>query len=268
MDKIQSVPQHQLSVEKQVTHLLKEQFNSLKKIIPEHCTAERMARIALTAINRVPKLQQCSAYSIVQCVLDASLLGLELNDGTGRAWMVPYAQKAQMIIGYPGLLELAYRSGQVRSIQSYPVFEGDEFEWSLGLHPDIVHKPCGESDPAKMSHVYAVVSLTSGGQLFEVMTRRQVEDIRKRSKVPNNGPWKTDYVEMARKTVLRRVCKIVPMSVELQKAVNIDYEAEFGAIDAEYTEPKPEQVDTESYGDKIDAIRKKAFDKDDENEKM
>jgi recombination protein RecT len=181
--------------------------------------------------------------TIVEGIMAAASLGLEVNDGTGRAWLIPYGQRAQLIVGYQGLLELAYRSGMVDRIVSRAVYEGDDFAYSYGLHETLTHVPGDETDPARLTHVYAVVSLKGGAEpLFEVMTRAQVEAIRKRSKAGGgSSPWATDYSEMARKTVLRRVLKIVPRSVELIRAVSEDEERDglYTRTMVEQTRPAP-----------------------------
>lgn len=216
-----------------VTARLTQQWKELKAVVPKHVTPERIARVAVSSISKVPKLAECSPESITKAIWDAATLGLEVNDGTGRAWLVPsYSRQngyqANLMIGYPGLVELSYRSGHVKTLYAYAVFKGDDFKYTFGLEPQITHVPCGESNPLKLTHVYAVVRLKDGGFLFEVMTRKQIENIRKRSRNGRTGPWHTDYVEMARKTAIRRVCKQVPLSVELQKAVCVDEESEFG----------------------------------------
>lgn len=231
-----------MSTADRVKTMLAVQWKAMQSVVPKHMKPERLARVALTSINRTPRLAECTPESLAQAIMDAATLGLEVNDGTGRAYLVPYKNKidgrwvtqAQLQIGYPGLVELAYRSGMVQTIYSYAVFDGDEFRYSLGLNPDIHHVPAGEPIAECLTHVYAVVKMKDGGFLFEVMMRSQIDAIKQRSKTGKDGkgPWATDYVEMARKTGIRRVCKMVPKSVELQRAVRIDEEHELGPFNA------------------------------------
>ncbi len=216
-----------------ITRLLIENFEDIKRIVPSHVTPERLARVALTSVTRSPKLGQCTPESVVEGIMNAASVGLEVNDGTGRAYLIPYGRQATLVIGYPGLLELAWRSGQIKTIYTYPVFRSDAFVYSLGLEPKLEHVPSGDTDPGELTHAYAVARLKADGFLFEVMTRAQIEGIRNRSRSGSNGPWQTDFTEMARKTVLRRLCKMVPKSVELQKASNWDLEAELGPFGVE-----------------------------------
>jgi len=208
-----------------VAKLLSNQIGAMRSVLPSHLTPERMARVALGAIRRTPALAACSPESLVSAVLDAATLGLEVGDGTGRAYLVPHGREATLIIGYKGLVDLAWRSGQVSTVYASAGYRGDDFHCDYGLHPDMRHVPCGETSPDAMTHVYAVISLLSGGYLFEVLTRAEVDSVRNRSRAGKSGPWQSDYVEMAKKTALRRVCKLVPMSIErpeLARAVATD----------------------------------------------
>ena len=132
------------------------------------------------------------------------------------------------------MIDLARRSGQIQSLNAVAVYEGDEFECTLGLNPDIKHRPNWENanreDPRKMIFVYAVAKLKDGGVQFEVMSRKEVDAIRSRSRSSGSGPWVTDYVAMSLKTVIRRLFKYLPVSIEMQKAVVIDEQTESGVV--------------------------------------
>jgi recombination protein RecT len=222
------MPENKLAKAEQSTtigRLLATQIDAMRSVLPAHLTAERMARIALGTIRRSPQLQGCTPESLVSAILDAAALGLEVGDGTGRAYLVPHGRDATLIIGYKGLVDLAWRSGEVITVYARAVYDGDEIQYEYGLHPDLRHIPCGESSPEKMTHVYAVIQLKGGGYLFEILTRSEIDAVRGRSRSGRSGPWATDYVEMAKKTALRRVCKLVPMATErphLARALEVD----------------------------------------------
>ena len=237
----------------QVASMLKAQWQAMKSVVPKHVTPERLARVGIASITRTPALAKCDPLTLCEGIMSAASLGLEVNDGTGRAYLIPYGARAQLVVGYQGMLELAYRSGMVDRIVSRAVYEGDEFAYSYGLHETLAHVPGDETDAAKLTHVYAVVTLKGGAEpLFEVMTRAQIEAIRKRSKAGGgNSPWATDYAEMARKTALRRVLKIVPRSVELIRAVNDDEARDLGFAPAAtpiVVEQMPEQPGADDPG--------------------
>lgn len=212
--------------------------------LPKHMTPERMIRVCLTAWRKTPALQKCDPLSVISSIVQASQLGLEPDGVLGHAYLVPYGNQCQLIPGYRGLIDLARRSGSVVSIQAHMVYERDKFEFAYGLDEKLSHTPCMDGDRGKEVAVYAVAKLKDGGYALEVMSIADVNKIRSRSKAANNGPWVTDFAEMARKTVVRRMVKYLPLSVELQTAVAIDERAEAGldyesVIDVAPTDPDP-----------------------------
>lgn len=219
--------------------------SQIKAALPRHMTAERMARIATTEMRKVPKLGQCDPMSFLGAVIQCAQLGLEPGNALGHAYILPFDKRekvggqwktvrteAQVIIGYRGMIDLARRSGQIISIDARAVYDGDKFECVLGLDPKIDHVPdwqnAARADASKLRFVYAVAKLKDGGLQFDVMSRAEVEGIRARSKSADNGPWVTDFPAMALKTVVRRLFKFLPVSIEIQQAVGLDELAEHG----------------------------------------
>ena len=216
--------------------------NSFMAALPKAIPVDRMIRVVLTAINKQPKLLMCTNSSIVESVLQSCQLGLLPDSVTGEGYLVPFenskkqrdgsyqkVMECQFIPGYRGLITLAYRSGMVMSFQARAVFNGDEFEYEFGLNEKLRHIPKSTDETVvdKITHVYAVVKLSSGGTIFDVMTRKQVEAIRRFSKSPNSPAWVNHYDEMSIKTVVRRASKRCPMSPELQMAISYDEGIEF-----------------------------------------
>lgn len=205
---------------------------ALKRACPSFMTPERLTRVALTSIRTNPALAKCTAASFAGALMQCATLGLEPG-ALGHAYLVPYKDQCQFILSYKGEIELARRSGQIISICAYVVHEADDFHWELGLHPDIKHVPAAVADPGPMTHVYAVANLKDGGVQFEVMSRPEVDRIRAMSRSGNSSssPWASHYEEMAKKTVIRRLFKYLPVSVESQLAISIDEAADRGAQD-------------------------------------
>lgn len=202
-------------------------LNELAKVTPRTVglTPERCARIALTTFKQTPALQDCSQESILGSIMLCAQFGLDPGGPAGLAYLVPYGKTCTFIIGYKGLITLAIRSGQVKSIEAVTIRENDHYEIKRGTDPGIVHKPSLQG--GKAIGVYAVATLHDGTKQFEVMTIDEVEQIKTRSRA-GSGPWKTDYDEMARKTVTRRLCKYLNLTPEVQSALSIDEEAETG----------------------------------------
>lgn len=157
----------------------------------------------------------------------AAELGLDCSGTMGSGYLVPFGGKCQFMPGYRGLMDLARRSGVVRKIIARPVYEGDDFSFTYGLREDLIHNPLQEDrGPNKLTYVYAIAWLDDNTTQFEVMSRAQVDAVRRRSKSSGDGPWVTDYVPMALKSVIRKLCKYLPMSTELVRAFEAEDEAE------------------------------------------
>lgn len=213
--------------------LLEKSRGQIEQALPRHLTPERMMSVATMAVYKTPKLQECDPMSIVACVVQASELGLEPGGALGHGYLIPRWNKnsrsheCTFLPGYKGLLELARRSGQLLSVQARVVHESDTFSFAYGLEPTLTHVPRLGGDRGKLVAVYATAKLRSGETALEVMSVEDVNLIRSRSQSRDSGPWVTDYSEMAKKTVLRRLLKLLPCSIELARAFeydNTDYE--------------------------------------------
>ena len=237
---------------------IKSMEGEVKKALPSVITPERFTRMVLSALSVNPKLAQCTPKSFLGAMMSAAQLGLEPNTPLGQAYLIPYVNKGQLEvqfqIGYKGLLDLAYRSGEVDIIQAHIVYENDTFECEYGLNPTLKHVPA-DSDRGEPIKVYAVFKTKTGGYGFEVMS---MEDVRrhaeKYSQAYKSGysPWKSNFEEMAKKTVLKKVLKYAPMKSDFVRgivqdesikteisedmyAVNneIAYEAEYTEVDSD-----------------------------------
>ena len=189
----------------------------IAKALPKVITPDRFTRIALSAISNNPKLEECTKLSFLGALMNSAQLGLEPNTPLGQAYLIPYYNgknkryECQFQIGYKGLLDLAYRSGEIATIQAHIVFENDSFEYELGIDPVLKHKPA-PSNRGNMTYAYAMFQLKNGGKAFVVMSK---DDIiahgKKYSKTYGAGPWQTDFESMAKKTVLKQLLKYAPI---------------------------------------------------------
>jgi recombination protein RecT len=224
MAEIQTLVKRAATVRDLVTRYIPE----IKKAIPRGIDAARFARVALTMLPGNPSLLECDPKTLLGGILQAAAWGLELDPVLGMAYLIPYGKKAQIIIGYQGLIALARRSGEVRNIIPQSIYEKDEFQYELGLHPKLVHKPANGADRGNLIAVYAVASMREGAPEFRFMWKYEVDAIRSRSRAKDSGPWVTDYEAMAWKTVIRRLCKYLPRTVELAKAIEMDEKVDSG----------------------------------------
>jgi recombination protein RecT len=212
-----------------VAEMMEKNRDSIAAALPKHLTVERLTRVALGELRTTPKLLECQPASLMNAIVKASQLGLEVGSGMGHAYLVPYKTECQLIIGYRGMIALARRSGEITSINARVVYANDDFMLEYGLEERLRHIPSTAEDPGAVTHVYAVAKLKDGGIQYEVMTRAEVEAIRKRSKAGNAGPWVTDWNEMARKTVMRKLFKYLPMSIEMADAMSAETDGDLPA---------------------------------------
>ncbi len=205
---------------------IKKMEGEIAKALPSVMTPERFSRIVLSALSGNPKLGETTPQSFLGAMMTAAQLGVEPNTPLGQAYLIPYWNKGvlecQFQLGYKGLIDLAYRSGEVSVIQAQAVYENDAFEYALGLEPKLTHVPARQ-DRGDPIYFYGVFRLKDGGYGFEVMS---VEDVRahakRYSKSYSNGPWQTNFEEMAKKTVLKRALKYAPLKSDFVRAVAQD----------------------------------------------
>lgn len=201
----------------------------IAKALPTVLTPERFSRMVLTAISTNPDLQDCTPNSFLGAMMQAAQLGVEPNTPLGQAYLIPFRNhgtlECQFQLGYKGLMDLAYRSGEVRDIQAHVVYKNDEFEYELGLNPKLSHRPAMKNRGAAIAY-YAIFHTKDGGYGFEVMS---VEDIKAHAstysqayKKGYTSPWKTNFDEMAKKTVLKRCLKYAPLKTEFVRAMSTD----------------------------------------------
>ncbi|SHK63444.1 recombinase RecT [Hespellia stercorisuis] len=211
-----------------IADLIKAMEPEIKKALPEVITPERFTRMALSALNTTPKLKECTQTSFLTALMNAAQLGLEPNTPLGQAYLIPYKNKGnlecQFQIGYKGLIDLSYRNRQMQIIQAQAVYENDEFEYELGLNPVLVHRPALQNRGA-VKLFYGIFKLTNGGFGFEVMSKADMDAYAKEySKAFDSSfsPWKSNYIGMAKKTVIKQAIKYAPLKTDFRKALSTD----------------------------------------------
>ena len=211
-----------------IADLIRAMEPEIKKALPSVMTPERFTRMALSALNTNPKLQACTQMSFLAALMNAAQLGLEPNTSLGQAYLIPYKNKGvlecQFQIGYKGLIDLVYRNENVQTVQAHTVYENDVFSYEFGLHPDLKHKPTLK-ERGNVIGFYAMFCLKNGGFGFEVMSKA---DIDLHAKTYSQGiesvysPWTTNYEEMAKKTVIKKVLKYAPLKTDFIRAMVVD----------------------------------------------
>jgi recombination protein RecT len=241
--------------DKALANTLKRNMPTIKALAGTLVSPDRLMRLALICAERNPLLYQCTWESQARAVAMSAEVNLEIGSALNHAYIVPRKKggkwEAELQISAYGFAELAYRSGKVKSLWWYPVYEGDHFRYRLGASPDIEHEPSGDNEEdEKLTHAYAVAEMMTGGKILHVLSRNQIERLRLMNPAEKGGnfsPWKEHYAEMACAKVLRAISKRLPKSKELAKAMSFDDAATTGdlrlaesdVITAEFTEEKP-----------------------------
>lgn len=211
-----------------IPDMVRAMLPEIKKALPSVMTPERFTRIALSALNNTPQLQSCTPMSFIAALLNAAQLGLEPNTPLGQAYLIPYKNKGimevQFQIGYKGLIDLAYRNGQMQTIQAQEVYENDFFEYEFGLEPKLIHRPA-YNDRGELVYFYGIFRTVNGGYGFSVMSKVDMDAFAKtysKAFESDYSPWKTSYIEMAKKTVIKQALKYAPIKTEFQRALSTD----------------------------------------------
>ena len=214
---------------KNIRDFLVAKKGTFDKLLPEYLTPERMLSGVMAVAARNPRILECTTESILNVVIVASTLGLEIGNPRGGMHIVPFKNgrtgkyEATGIPDYRGLMILAYRSGQVLSIRAAAVYDNDDFDYAEGTQPFIKHVPSLDGKKGKLKCVYAVAELRDLGPQFKVVPLWECDEHRDRSRAKSDGPWKTDYVAMCLKTAVKMLCNWLP-AAPLKLVQAVEYE--------------------------------------------
>lgn len=248
-----------------IAELIERQKVEIARALPAAAkmTPDRLARVALTTIKTSNKIASCTSESLLGALMTTAQLGLEPGP-LGHAYFVPFKKsqkndrgqweswfEVQFIIGYKGILELARRSGNIRSIEARTVFENDHFDYAYGLEDRLEHRPVLKDRGDPIAY-YGKALFHDGGHYFLVMSIDDVIRIRDRSKSYDkdrpSGPWHDDFDAMARKTVIRAMAPYLPLSTEMAQAFNVD-ETVRTSIDADALDAPPPAIEAREIDD-------------------
>jgi len=251
---------HKPNAVAEVRVLLERLKPQMAMALPKHLTPERLVRVTMTAVQANPKLLECDRNSFFAAIMSCAALGLEPDGVLGQAYLVPFAGRVQFIPGYKGLISLARNSGEVLSIEAHEVRERDHFHYEFGLNQKLEHRPA-RGERGEITYFYAIARFKDGGYHWDVMSVEEVQSIRNNSsgwktalklKKEAQSPWGQHYVEMGKKTAIRRIAKYLPMSVQKAAAISEAYDTgrhatinEFGELQIAAEKPA-EQLEDKS----------------------
>ncbi len=272
--------QLQKQVENNLMGFLGKYRGQIEAVLPKHLTPTRVLKLIIGAINREPKLTQCTPMSVINAVVTASTLGLEIRQGS--AYLVPFKDNrgrtprmlCTLMIDYRGKIDLALRSQRVLDIDAEVVYARDKFRIyrdTASGRKVLEHEPVqflmngdhmipltDKAQRGEMIGAYAMAVVKDAPAKFVFMPRIDIDAIRNRSKAKDDGPWVTDFNEMAKKTVIHRICKLLPQSPELACAQDIEDREDQGIplddiIEVEIA-PEDEQPILEQSQEAADAV--------------
>lgn len=220
---------------------------SFKSALPAHISVEKFTRVAQTAIIGNPDLMEADRQTLFAACVRLAQDGL-LPDGREAALVIfnakdkssgGWTKKVQAMPMIAGVLKKLRQSGEVAKISAQVVYENDEFVVSYGFDEDVTHRPPSLDKPrGKPIGAYATAILKDGSRLLEVMSLEEIEKVRNVSRSKDKGPWVEWFSEMARKTVMRRLSKRLPMSTDIEDSFDRD---ETMAHEQPVIEQMPEQ---------------------------
>ncbi len=212
----------------------------LALVLPSFLSADRFLRVVQTELRKNPKLAQCSPASFLSSVITAAQLGLEIGVN-GGGYLVPYKGTCTFVPGWKGLVDLVSRAGRA-TVWTGAVFEGDEFDYALGDRPFVTHRPGDESDPEKLTHVYAIGRVAgSDFPVIEVWTAAKVKRHRDSINKVGRDHYSYRHPEMyARKVPLLQVIKYLPSSTELATALDLNDQVEVAPVTVSVTPEAPQ----------------------------
>jgi recombination protein RecT len=258
MEKKQVMPaQTGIDPYKKAQSYLKAMAPAITEALPKSkgMDAERLSRITLTTLRQNPKLLECSIESLLGCVLTSAQLGLEPSV-LGSCYFIPYKGQVSFQIGYRGLIDLVTRKGEVINIVAQEVRTGDTFIYEYGRNETLKHVPAPNRDRGELEYFYAYANMKNGGFAFQVMHISEIEKIRDTFSMSYkfdkaNSIWGKHFTEMALKTVIKKLVKLLPISVETQEAVSNDetFRKDITGMITPFEEVEPEIIEVKEIGE-------------------
>lgn len=202
----------------------------------------REAGFAIQILSNNPYLLKCDPDSVKHAVVNVALTGITLNPALKYAYLVPRKVKNELKcildISYMGMIKILTDAGAVKNVDAGVIYQNDRYDFRRGSDPYFKHIPA-LSDRGEKIGAYAIAFLRDGGFQFEIMGREDIEKVRATSESYKNeegrkySPWETWEDEMWKKTVLKRLFKLLPktnFSDQLIAAISHDYEAEMSDV--------------------------------------
>jgi len=199
----------------------------IAKALPASITPDRLIGVFTMVLRSSPELAKCSQMSLISAVIQTVQLGLTPGN-IGHCYFIPFRNKGnlevQFVIGYKGIVELVNRCGKASILTTEVVYQNDSFDYELGLNPILRHKPTS-GERGEIVGVYCIAkNLVANEKVFIYLTKADIDKVKGSSKAGQSdySPWNKWYAEMAKKTAIKRICKLLPLSVDDQRNISTD----------------------------------------------
>jgi len=210
--------------------------------LPQAIPAERFIRTIVTAVQMQPELLEADRRTLISSCMKAAQDGLLLDGREAGLSVYKNRDTGLKTVSYlpmvGGILKKIRLSGEISSVRAHVVYEGDEFEFELGDNERIHHKP-NLAKQTKAVAVYAIAKFRDGDIQREVMSFAQVEKIRAKATGIGKACWASEWGEMAKKTVIRRLAKRLPSSNDLDQVLQSDNALTQGIVPAVVVSEEP-----------------------------
>lgn len=186
------------------------------KALPEKFNKQRFLQNCMTVLqDGKSDFSKCEAGTVVRTLLKGAFLGLDFFNG--ECYAIPYGNQCQFQTDYKGEIKLCkkYSSQPIKDIYAKLVREGDVFEEEILNGSQTVNfkpKPFNDGD---IIGAFAVIVYKDGSMIYDTMSVAEMDRTRQNfSKAANSKAWKETPGEMYKKTVLRRICKLVDLNFD------------------------------------------------------
>jgi phage RecT family recombinase len=243
---------------KEIRNCFAEPFSSFRKCYKDPDEADRVmakeidfAAQAMLSNTYLITIAKRNPQSLVNALKNVALIGSTLNPVLKQCYLVPFKDNIVCMPSYMGLVDLLINNGLVKKIESHPVFEGEKFEILYGSGGYLKHipNPWGKRDKDNLLGVYALAVMTDGTELYDTLSKEEVDTIKSKSpagKSDKTTPWDTDYIEMARKSAVRRIFKMIPkrgISEDKIKSISVAFDYDEKVEQSWYKEQSKQKKD-------------------------
>jgi len=214
----------------EVENKLRRTQNNWKHYLPNNDDPDKVVALIMRMLKSQPDLMRaCEHGTFWRALSQLMTLDLSVDGAMGEAYLMMYGVEVKLVIGYKGLIKLAQRSGEVKSLFAACVYETDSFSVSYGMQQEVVHKldDSSERSNGELTHVYAICTLTNGTIVPLVMDKAAIENHRmsfSKGSDRSSSPWVTSPERMWMKTVIRKMLSsgMIPLSAEVKDSLNED----------------------------------------------